>query len=84
MAVVACAALLPAAGCTALAPHPPAPQGVDGGAFGGLVTVRLVEGGAQARTVNDRRRGSRGLVPCWLYKGQDQQVSKDLIGIITS
>lgn len=63
MAELAGAALLPAAGGAALTPHPPAPQGRDGGAFGGPLTQRLVEGGGQARTVNDGRRGGGGLVP---------------------
>lgn len=69
VAVLAVAALFPAAGGTSLAPHSSAPQSRDRGAFGAPLTERFVEGGAQARTVKDGGRGSWGLIPCWLYKG---------------
>jgi len=61
VAELAVAALLPAAGATALTPHPPAPQGRDGVAFGGPLTQRL--GGPQARAGNGRGRGRWRLVP---------------------
>lgn len=63
MTVLAGAALLPTAGGTSLAPHPSTPQGRDGGAFGGFLTQRLVEGGAQTGTVKNRGRRRGGLVP---------------------
>ena len=76
VAVLAVATLLSAAGSTALAPHPPAPQSRDGRAFGW--PLMLVEGGTQARTVNNRWRGSGGLVPWWLYEISSKMVEKQV------